>query len=155
MGYKRLRCKRLAEPRHPVYVNVERPGARSEVGLFFLKKKKKKKLRQPHRLRETNDAGSWRFVDGTVVDDELRGVDVETIRVVCSDLSRSRWTAIASRDRLYQFMSMSDKETQGEIRRKLSTMTISEGTDSTSCATSSVDVFTIRNDPSSFRGIKR
>jgi len=66
--------------------------------------------------------GRWRFKDGVFVEDELGTVDLENIRAACSRQSRSHWTAIASRDRLYQFMSMSDEETQTEMRREVSRM---------------------------------
>lgn len=54
------------------------------------------------------------------MNEQLDTVGIETIRAVCNEQSRSQWTTIASRELLYQFMAMSDEETQGEMRQKLS-----------------------------------
>jgi hypothetical protein len=67
-------------------------------------------------------APAWTFKDGIHVHDELRDVDIERIRAVCSQQSRSGWTSIASRERLYQFIALSDEDTQLEMRQKALSM---------------------------------
>ena len=63
---------------------------------------------------------SWyKFRDGMFVDDELKSVHIDMIREVCNLQCRTRWTAIAKRERLYQFIALSDEVTQLEIRREL------------------------------------
>jgi hypothetical protein len=64
----------------------------------------------------------WTFTDGVSVNEELRNVDISKLRAVCNQQSRSRWTTIASRDRLYQFIAMSDEQTQDEMRLKALSM---------------------------------
>jgi hypothetical protein len=54
------------------------------------------------------------------VNDELKDVDVNEIRVACAEQSRSGWTSIASRNRLYQFIALSDEVTQKVMREKVS-----------------------------------
>jgi len=71
-------------------------------------------------LFQSNVLERWKFKDGVSVHEVLESVDLEKIRSACSQQSRTQWTAIASRDRLYQFMSMSDEETQTEMRQNLS-----------------------------------
>lgn len=66
-------------------------------------------------------SGHWQFRDGVSLKDSLDVIDVERIRAVCGEQSRSQWTKIASRERLYQFIAMSEERTQSEIRKKLQT----------------------------------
>ena len=96
---------------------VNRTLRRSEHILFYFISF----LRAALTCYQSNFHGRWRFKDGVFVDDELGTVDLENVRAACSQQSRSQWTAIASRDRLYQFMAMSDGETQAEMRRGVST----------------------------------
>lgn len=56
------------------------------------------------------------------MDDELKNVDLSRIRTVCARRSWSQWTTIASREKLYQFMAMSDENTQREMRRDILTL---------------------------------
>jgi hypothetical protein len=60
----------------------------------------------------------WTFRDGVSIDEELRDVELSRIRTVCDQQSRTKWTSIASRDRLYQFIALSDEKTQLEMRQK-------------------------------------
>jgi hypothetical protein len=60
----------------------------------------------------------WTFNDGVSIHEELKGVDISKIRAVCDQQSRTKWTTIASRDRLYQFIALSNDETQQEMRQK-------------------------------------
>lgn len=53
------------------------------------------------------------------MDEELEAIDLEKIRAICSEQCKSQWTAIASRERLYQFMAMSDERTQTAMRQAL------------------------------------
>ncbi|KAF8812817.1 hypothetical protein BYT27DRAFT_7272529 [Phlegmacium glaucopus] len=66
----------------------------------------------------SDDVHHWTFMDGVPVDDELRNVDISDIRAICNEQSRTQWTSIASRGRLYQFIALSDKETQVQMRSK-------------------------------------
>lgn len=61
--------------------------------------------------------GTWKFKDGVSVDEEMRSIGLEEIRAICQAHSRSQWTVIASRSRLYQFIAMSDEKTQREMRQ--------------------------------------
>lgn len=54
----------------------------------------------------------WKFRDGGFVDEEFGQLNLETIQASCSEQSRMQWMKIASRDRLYQFVSISDETTQ-------------------------------------------
>ena len=65
----------------------------------------------------------WMFRDGESVNDELKDIGLDEIRAACAEQSRSGWTSIASRNRLYQFIALSDEVTQREMREKMS-MTI-------------------------------
>ena len=47
----------------------------------------------------------------------MRSIGLEEIRAICQAHSRSQWTVIASRSRLYQFIAMSDEKTQREMRQ--------------------------------------
>ena len=67
----------------------------------------------------TPSRSNWRFSDGVSVDEDLRNVNLEKIRAVCNQQSWSRWTEIASRNRLYQFMALSDEDTQKEMRQAM------------------------------------
>jgi hypothetical protein len=60
----------------------------------------------------------WTFRDGVSIEDELRNIEISKIRAVCDQQSRTRWTTIASRNRLYQFMALSDEQSQLEMRQK-------------------------------------
>ena len=72
---------------------------------------------------QSNDHGHWKFRDGTNVHDVLGSVDIVDLRAVCDHESSTRWTQIASRNRLYQFIAMSNEATQTEMRqRALSTI---------------------------------
>ena len=53
------------------------------------------------------------------MDEELETINIERIRDICSKQCKSRWTAMASRARLYQFMAMSDERTQTAMRQAL------------------------------------
>ena len=53
------------------------------------------------------------------MDEELETINIERIRDICSEQCKSRWTAMASRARLYQFMAMSDEKTQVAMQQKL------------------------------------
>lgn len=64
------------------------------------------------------DLAYWTFNNGVSIHDELENVELSKIREVCDQQSRSKWTSIASRNRLYQFMALSDEETQQEMRLK-------------------------------------
>ncbi|KAF8803427.1 hypothetical protein BYT27DRAFT_7214734 [Phlegmacium glaucopus] len=69
-------------------------------------------------MEDSVDLCHWTFRDGTSVHAELRDVEISKIRAVCNQQSRTKWTTIASRQRLYQFISLSDEETQEEMRLK-------------------------------------
>ena len=71
-------------------------------------------------LLHRNGIERWTFKDGIYVDEELENIELERIRAVCNQQCRTRWTSIASRDRLYQFMAMSDEETQNAMQLKVS-----------------------------------
>jgi hypothetical protein len=58
------------------------------------------------------------FRDGTCLHDELGNVELSKIREVCSQQSRTNWTSIASCEQLYQFIALSDEDTQLEMRQK-------------------------------------
>jgi hypothetical protein len=58
------------------------------------------------------------FKDGVSIHDELKGVELSKLRDVCDQQSRTKWTSIASRARLYQFIGLSDEQTQQEMRLK-------------------------------------
>jgi hypothetical protein len=66
-----------------------------------------------------DDLSRWMFSDGVSVHEELRNIEISKIRAVCDQQSRSRWTSIASRARLYQFFALSDGATQREMRQKV------------------------------------
>lgn len=51
--------------------------------------------------------------------EELKHTDLTMIRAVCSRQSWSQWTSIASRERLYQFISMSDDASQKVMRQEV------------------------------------
>lgn len=68
------------------------------------------------------------------MDDELDTIDIEKIRGVCNQQCRTQWTAIATRDRLYQFMAMSDENTQVDMRHDLSAMNDNEDLGASSSA---------------------
>ena len=51
--------------------------------------------------------------------EELKHTDLTMIRAVCSRQSWSQWTLIASRERLYQFISMSDDASQKVMRQEV------------------------------------
>ena len=59
------------------------------------------------------------FNDGIPVDDELKDIDLEIIRAICGQQCMSQWWAIATRERLYQFIAMSDELSQKEMRLRL------------------------------------
>ena len=82
---------------------------------------------------------------------ELEEIDLEKIRAVCSQQSRTQWTAIATRDRLYQFMAMSDEEAQREMRESLGTFMRTEESGSTMVSSLGDG----RNVPHKPRGVKR
>ena len=69
-------------------------------------------------LCQRDDYSHWTFSDGVSVHEELKHIEISKIRAVCDQQSRSRWTVIASRNRLYQFIAMSNVETQQEMRQK-------------------------------------
>ena len=69
----------------------------------------------------------WTFRDGVPVNEVLENIELEKIRAVCNQQSRSRWTQIASRDRMYQFIAMSDENTQREMHQKLLMTSGTEG----------------------------
>ena len=68
----------------------------------------------------------WKFRDGSLVDEEFGRFNLKTIRAACSEQSKTQWTKIASRDRLYQFVSMSDETTQWDIRHSLGLHVLSD-----------------------------
>lgn len=72
-------------------------------------------------LHQSYVNGKWRFRDGVFIDDELGILDIEEIRAACSQQSRSQWTTIASWDRLYQFLAMSDEDSQRIMRQTVCT----------------------------------
>ena len=83
----------------------------------------------------------WTFRDGTSVNEELKDVDIHKIRAVCTQQSRTQWTSIASHDRLYQFIALSDEGTQNEMRKTVSsTINLNKG-DSTASTLNSSDAF--------------
>ena len=51
--------------------------------------------------------------------EELKHTDLTMIRGVCSRQSWSQWTSIASHERLYQFISMSDDASQKVMRQEV------------------------------------
>lgn len=59
----------------------------------------------------------WTFRDGVPVHDEMRDAHLKKIRAICARQSWTRWTSIASRERLYQFISMSDESSQRTMRQ--------------------------------------
>ena len=93
--------------------------------------------------------------------DELQKIDLEKIRAVCKEESRTLWTTIATRNRLYQFMAMSDETTQQKMRLSLSLMdgpdcvgsSVTIGT--TPSAVTAPGVFSKQDVPMGPRGIKR
>ena len=99
--------------------------------------------------------GSWRFDDGSSIAEELEAVDIEKIRSACSQHSMTQWTAIASRNRLYQFIAMSDEEAQREMRQTLSPTIISRGTGPSPSVVYTSGVCEGTDNPSSSRGTKR
>jgi hypothetical protein len=58
-----------------------------------------------------------------LVNEELKDIHLSRIRAVCAQQSKSQWTSIATRDRLYQFIALSDAETQRVMREKVSSLT--------------------------------
>jgi hypothetical protein len=122
--------------RYPSNINVEGTGYQCKVGFFFLGG-----LESALTSCQSNVRGGWRFKDGVLVENELQTLDLEKIRAVCHQQSRTRWTSITSRDRLYQFIAMSDEETQLEMRQKLVTTDSIEDFGSTSSACNSSGVF--------------
>jgi hypothetical protein len=64
------------------------------------------------------ELSSWTFNDGVPIHEELGCVETSKIRAVCDQQSRTRWTSIASRHRLYQFIALSDEGAQREMRQK-------------------------------------
>ena len=68
-------------------------------------------------FKERIDVPYWTFRDGISVHEELKNIETSRIRSVCDKQSRTKWTSIASRDRLYQFIALSDEETQREMRQ--------------------------------------
>ncbi|KAF8800257.1 hypothetical protein BYT27DRAFT_7217172 [Phlegmacium glaucopus] len=69
------------------------------------------------RVFEESDAlVHWTFKDGVPVHEELENIEVSKIRAVCNQQSKTKWTTIASRGRLYQFIALSDEDTQWEMR---------------------------------------
>ena len=99
--------------------------------------------------------GQWRFKDSVFVEEELDAIELETIRAACNQQSRTQWTAIASRQRLYQFMAMSDEVTQKEMRQRLSTNTCPEGSSSVSRTAESDGSLVLSDTPSRTGGTKR
>ena len=88
-----------------------------------------------------DDLFRWTFSDGVSVHEELRNIEISKIRAVCDQQSRSRWTTIASRDRLYQFFALSDGETQREMRQKvLSLIPMESGPSTALCYVPALDV---------------
>lgn len=70
----------------------------------------------------------WIFRDGTSVNEELKDVPIHKIQAVCAQQSKTQWTSIASRNRLYQFMALSDESTQNEMRDMVSsTINLNKG----------------------------
>jgi hypothetical protein len=103
----------------------------------------------------SNSFERWRFKDGVFVDDELGTIDLEKIRAVCNQQCRTRWTAIASRDRLYQFMAMSNEETQKEMRREVSRRTGVERPELPSSSSNNSYPFVVSDKSPKARGTKR
>jgi hypothetical protein len=98
-----------------------------------------------------NTIGCWNFSDGVSIKQELDLIHTDNIREACSSQSRTQWTTIASRDRLYQFVAMSDDTTQTEIRQKLGLMRT--GRDECSTGSNSMSVDNLL--PSVSQGLKR
>ena len=95
------------------------------------------------------------FKDGVSVDDELKHVDLEIIRAVCGQQCMSQWTAIATRERLYQFIAMSDEVTQREMRLSLLSTTNTDIPGSVEQAINSRGAFGMTGDFTNTRGSKR
>lgn len=60
------------------------------------------------------------------MEEELKSIHIDIIRAACSGQSRTQWTTIASRDRLYQFVAMSDQVAQREICQHLGLISTNE-----------------------------
>lgn len=97
----------------------------------------------------------WRFSDGASIAVELEAIDIEKIRAACSQQSRTQWTAIASCDRLYQFIALSDEETQKEMRQTLTPTIIKKGSGPFPGVMYTSGICTGSDGPSSPRGTKR
>ncbi|KAF8803392.1 hypothetical protein BYT27DRAFT_7214713 [Phlegmacium glaucopus] len=69
-------------------------------------------------IEESAGLSHWRFRDGTGVHEDLGSIELSRIRAACDQQSRTKWTSIASRQRLYQFIALSDEDTQQEMRLK-------------------------------------
>jgi hypothetical protein len=96
----------------------------------------------------------WTFRDGTSVNEELKDIDLHSIRAVCAHQSRTQWTSIASRHRLYQFMALSDEVTQKEMREKVSSLIDLNGSDSmVSSLNGSGSLMSSLNIPQGARGL--
>ena len=68
----------------------------------------------------------WSFADGIKLKDELDSVELEKIRLVCGEQCRTMWTTIASRERLYQYIALSNDTTQAEMQRRLKDVHVDE-----------------------------
>jgi hypothetical protein len=101
-----------------------------------------------HYSREKGDRQS--DVSGRLYE-ELKTVDLENLRAVCKQHSRTQWTAIASRERLYQFVAMSDEMTQMEMCRDLGTVDARHAGSSSRGSSQQVGT----GSPSAPRGVKR
>lgn len=75
-------------------------------------------LRVDQLTSESDNVDYWTFGDGVSIHQVLKYIDLSKIRAVCDQQSRTKWTSIASRNRLYQFMALSDEKTQTEMRLK-------------------------------------
>ncbi|KAF8804157.1 hypothetical protein BYT27DRAFT_7302151 [Phlegmacium glaucopus] len=74
-------------------------------------------------FEESDGLVHWTFKDGVSVHEELENVEVSKIRAVCNRESRTKWTTIASRGRLYQFIALSDEDTQHAMRQTIRLLT--------------------------------
>jgi hypothetical protein len=98
--------------------------------------------------------GRWRLKDGSLLED-LDAIDLERIRDACNQQCITRWTSIATRERLYQFLAMSDKETQVAMRLKLTANHDQRMGCSRPCSNNRTEGFSVLDHTPGPRGTKR
>ena len=66
----------------------------------------------------SHDLGYWTFNNGVSIHEELNNINLSKICAICNQQSWTKWMSIASWNRLYQFIALSDNVTQWEMRLK-------------------------------------